>query len=204
RARGRLPRHARGAHRGRPAVARRGREPGGARRAPARSREPARGARRRAAPDDPRAQQDGPRGIGAQPRHAHGVAVARGGGVRRHRQGPRRTPGRDRERARAGDAGRRRPCSRGNRGRLTSPLLALGTLLIHMVGARIYPRPTWAGKAATVLQILTVLGGVFGHYMKLRLVPAPLLWLAAGFTLLSGLQYLVQGMRFLNAAQDAE
>ena len=82
--------------------------------------------------------------------------------------------------------------------------LALGTLLIHMVGARIYPRPTWAGKAATVLQILTVLGGVFGHYMKLRLVPAPLLWLAAGFTLLSGLQYLVQGMRFLNAAQDAE
>jgi phosphatidylglycerophosphate synthase len=45
---------------------------------------------------------------------------------------------------------------------------------------------------------------VFGHYARLRLVPAPLLWLAAGFTLLSGLQYLVQGMRFLNAAQDAE
>jgi hypothetical protein len=49
-----------------------------------------------------------------------------------------------------------------------------------------------------------VLAGVFGHYARLRLVPAPLLWLAAGFTLLSGLQYLVQGMRFLNAAQDAE
>ena len=83
-------------------------------------------------------------------------------------------------------------------------LLALGTLLIHMVGARIYPRPTWAGKAATFLQILTVLGAVFGHAMKLKLVPAPLLWIAAGFTLLSGLQYLVQGMRFLSAAQDAE
>jgi hypothetical protein len=27
---------------------------------------------------------------------------------------------------------------------------------------------------------------------------------AAAFTLISGLQYLVQGMRFLNAAQDAE
>lgn len=84
-------------------------------------------------------------------------------------------------------------------------LLALGSLLIHMVGARMYPRPTWAGKAATFFQILTVLGGVLGHYYaQRRFVPAPLLWLAAGFTLLSGLQYLAQGMRFLNAAQDAE
>jgi cardiolipin synthase len=82
--------------------------------------------------------------------------------------------------------------------------LALGTLLIHMVGARIYPRPTWFGKAATFLQIVVVFGGVFGHYTKLRLVPVPILWLAAAFTVISGLQYLVQGMRFLNAAQDAE
>ncbi len=82
--------------------------------------------------------------------------------------------------------------------------LVLGTLLIHMVGARVYPRPTWAGKAATFLQILVVLGALLGYYFRARLVPVPILWLAAGFTLLSGLQYLVQGMRFLNAAQDAE
>jgi cardiolipin synthase len=82
--------------------------------------------------------------------------------------------------------------------------LALGTLLIHMVGARIYPRPTWAGKAATFFQILTVLAGLLGYYWGVRRVPAPLLWTAAGFTLISGLQYLAQGMRFLNAAQDAE
>ena len=82
--------------------------------------------------------------------------------------------------------------------------LALGTLLIHMGGARVYPRPTWAGKAATFFQIVTVLAGLLGYYWGVRRVPAPLLWLAAGFTLLSGLQYLAQGMRFLNAAQDAE
>jgi cardiolipin synthase len=82
-------------------------------------------------------------------------------------------------------------------------LLALGTLLIHMAGARIYPRPTWAGKAATFFQIVTVFVGVFGHYLGMR-VPVVLLWVAAGFTLVSGLQYLAQGMRFLNAAQDAE
>src|ERR1051326_2540914 len=46
--------------------------------------------------------------------------------------------------------------------------LARGPLLIHMVGARIYPRPTWAGKAATFLQILTVLAGVFRNYTGLR------------------------------------
>ena len=82
--------------------------------------------------------------------------------------------------------------------------LALGTLVIHMVGARVYPRPTWAGKAATFFQILTVLVGLLGYYWGVRRVWTPLLWVAAAFTLASGLQYLVQGMRFMNAAQDAE
>jgi cardiolipin synthase len=86
-------------------------------------------------------------------------------------------------------------------------VLALGTLLIHMIGARVYPRPTWAGKITTFLQVLTVLVSLLGHYAWARRgwrTPEPLLWLAAGFTILSGLQYLVRGMRFLNAAQDAE
>ncbi|HYE92851.1 MAG TPA: CDP-diacylglycerol--glycerol-3-phosphate 3-phosphatidyltransferase [Terriglobales bacterium] len=82
--------------------------------------------------------------------------------------------------------------------------LALGTLLIHMIGARVYPRPTWVGKAATFLQVLTVLVGLLGYYWGVRRVWPPLLWIAATFTLVSGLQYLVQGMRFVNAAQDAE
>jgi cardiolipin synthase (CMP-forming) len=83
--------------------------------------------------------------------------------------------------------------------------LALGTLLVHMIGARVYPRPTWAGKAATFFQVLTVLFGLLGYYYwGPRQVWTPLLWVAAAFTLISGLQYLVQGMRFLNAAQDAE
>jgi hypothetical protein len=30
------------------------------------------------------------------------------------------------------------------------------------------------------------------------------MWLAAAFTIISGLQYIVQGMRFLNAAHAAE
>jgi len=82
--------------------------------------------------------------------------------------------------------------------------LALGTLLIHMVGARIYPRPTWAGKAATFFQILTVLTGLTGRFLKVELGATVFMWVAAAFTIFSGLQYIVQGMRFLNAAPDAE
>ena len=82
--------------------------------------------------------------------------------------------------------------------------LALGTLVIHMVGARVYPRPTWAGKMTTFFQVLTVLVGLIGYYWGVRRVTEPLIWLAASFTLISGVQYLVQGMRFLNAAQAAE
>jgi cardiolipin synthase (CMP-forming) len=82
--------------------------------------------------------------------------------------------------------------------------LALGTVLLHMVGARVYPRPSWTGKAATFFQILTVLAGLLAFYWGLRHIWSPLLWVTAAFTLISGLQYLVQGMRFANATQDAE
>jgi len=36
-------------------------------------------------------------------------------------------------------------------------ILVVGTVLVYMLGARVHPRPTWAGKAATFFQILTVL-----------------------------------------------
>ena len=83
-------------------------------------------------------------------------------------------------------------------------MLIVGALLIHMVGGRIYPRPTWAGKAATFLQILAVLAGLGAHWFLLPVSPKPIIWLAAIFTVASGLQYIVQGMRFLNAAHAAE
>jgi cardiolipin synthase len=78
-------------------------------------------------------------------------------------------------------------------------LLVLGAMLVHMLGVRLYPRPTWAGKAATFCQVLTVLIGLVGRYFSLPWAPA-VMWLAALFTVASGLQYIVQGMRFLNSA----
>ena len=85
-------------------------------------------------------------------------------------------------------------------------ILMLGALLIHMVGGRIYPRPTIFGKLATFLQVLTVLFGLlsqsFGWAQPMPL--ATLTWLAAGFTVVSGFQYIVHGMRYLHATDVVE
>ncbi|MBI4593400.1 MAG: CDP-diacylglycerol--glycerol-3-phosphate 3-phosphatidyltransferase [Candidatus Rokubacteria bacterium] len=83
-------------------------------------------------------------------------------------------------------------------------LLVAGALLVHMVGVRIYPRPSWAGKAATFFQVLTVLTAVLARYFHVALAPRPVMWLAAVFTIASGLHYVVQGMRFVNAANVLE
>ena len=84
-------------------------------------------------------------------------------------------------------------------------ILVGGAFVIHMLGARIYPRPTWAGKAATFFQIVAVLAGLTARYVGLPpLARGAVMWLAAGFTVISGLQYIVQGMRFLNAVGTDE
>jgi cardiolipin synthase len=84
-------------------------------------------------------------------------------------------------------------------------ILVVGALVIQMIGARIYPRPTWAGKVTTFLQILVVLVGLTARYGSLPpLARGSVMWLAAGFTVFSGLQYIVQGMRFLNAVGTDE
>ena len=86
-------------------------------------------------------------------------------------------------------------------------ILMMGALLIHMLGGRIYPRPTWAGKAATFFQILAVLAGLLARYFRPwgpnPLVLSSIVWLAAIFTIVSGLQYLVHGMRYLSATDAA-
>jgi cardiolipin synthase len=83
-------------------------------------------------------------------------------------------------------------------------LLVTGALVIHMAGGLIYPRPTWAGKAATLFQVLTVLTALGGRYLRVPVAPDPFIWLTAAFTVVSGVQYLVQGMRVLNAPSAEE
>ena len=83
-------------------------------------------------------------------------------------------------------------------------LKALPFWIAAVVISRIYPRPTRAGKIATFFQVLTVLTGLASRFVHVGGGLRAVMWLAAAFTLISGLQYIVQGMRFLNAAHAAE
>lgn len=83
-------------------------------------------------------------------------------------------------------------------------MLVVGALTMHVAGVRIYPRPSWVGKAATFFQVLAVVTGMLARWFQLPLAPRTVVWIAALFTIVSGLQYLVQGVRFLNAANVVE
>lgn len=79
-------------------------------------------------------------------------------------------------------------------------VLVAGVVLVHLLGARVHPRPTRAGKAAMFFQILAVLGGLVRGFVPLGVALDAVLWLAAAFTVFSGLQYLLHGLRFLDGA----
>jgi cardiolipin synthase len=83
-------------------------------------------------------------------------------------------------------------------------ILVIGALAIHMAGGRITPRPTRAGKLATFFQVVTVFFGVVTPFYGWPAGLKGVIWLAATFTIFSGLQYIVQGMRFLNATHADE
>ncbi len=76
-------------------------------------------------------------------------------------------------------------------------ILSVGVLVIHVAGGSVTPTPTWLGKTSTAFQMATVLAAM-AFVFRLPLVPRVFSWVTAVFTLASGLQYLVQGLRQLN------
>jgi cardiolipin synthase (CMP-forming) len=83
-------------------------------------------------------------------------------------------------------------------------ILVVGAVAMHMAGVRVHPRPTRVGKYATFLQFVTVLTGLVVTHVPLPGLLTAVTWLAAAFTVVSGMQYIVQGVAFLNAAQSTE
>jgi cardiolipin synthase len=83
-------------------------------------------------------------------------------------------------------------------------ILVFGAVLIHIAGGRIYPSPTRAGKLSTFFQILTVLVAMLQPYTGGWVGLGFWLWVTAVFTVVSGIQYIMQGMRYFNAATAAD
>ena len=82
-------------------------------------------------------------------------------------------------------------------------ILSVGVIVIHVAGGTVHPTPSWLGKASTLFQMGTVLSAMVAYYFKtLVFLPRTAAWTTALFTVGSGLQYLVQGLKQINPPDD--
>ena len=72
-------------------------------------------------------------------------------------------------------------------------LIVLGVLVIYFIKGELKLKPTYVSKITTFFQMATVVS------ILLKTSFSPLLWnIAVGFTIVSGLDYMIMGSRFLN------
>jgi CDP-diacylglycerol--glycerol-3-phosphate 3-phosphatidyltransferase len=79
-------------------------------------------------------------------------------------------------------------------------ILLVGTIVLYLLNGKVHVKPHWTGKVATVLQMIAI-GWVM---LQLRIIPLLYVVLAAGaFTLISGIVYVTDGVRQLQAEGHA-
>jgi len=79
-------------------------------------------------------------------------------------------------------------------------VILVGSAVLHMLIGKIRVKPSWTGKVATVLQ-MSAIGWVM---LQLRIPPLIYIVAAAGvFTLVSGVIYVMEGVRQLQAEGHA-
>src|SRR5215469_11594279 len=79
-------------------------------------------------------------------------------------------------------------------------VILVGTMILYLLNGKVHVKPNWTGKVATVLQMVAI-GWVM---LQLRLVPVLYVVIAAGlFTLISGIVYVTDGVRQLQAEGHA-
>lgn len=78
-------------------------------------------------------------------------------------------------------------------------ILALGSLVLTLMGHPLKVVPTPMGKATTVLQLLLVTVALLTMYYGRELrFQSSLHWITAGFTIISGAQYVFKGMMLVD------
>jgi cardiolipin synthase len=79
-------------------------------------------------------------------------------------------------------------------------VILVGTMILYLLNGKVHVRPNWTGKIATVLQMIAI-GWVM---LQLRFIPLIYVVAAAGvFTLISGIVYVTDGVRQLQAEGHA-
>jgi cardiolipin synthase len=79
-------------------------------------------------------------------------------------------------------------------------VILVGVILLHVLNGKVHIKPSWTGKVATVLQMCAI-GWVMLqiHFIALPIVVA----LAGVFTFISGVVYVMEGVRQLQAEGHA-
>jgi CDP-diacylglycerol--glycerol-3-phosphate 3-phosphatidyltransferase len=79
-------------------------------------------------------------------------------------------------------------------------VILVGTAVLHLLIGKVRVKPSWTGKVATVLQMAAIAWVM----LQLRIPPLFYIVVAAGlFTLVSGLIYVMEGVRQLGAEGHA-
>ncbi|MDQ6654664.1 MAG: CDP-diacylglycerol--glycerol-3-phosphate 3-phosphatidyltransferase [Verrucomicrobiota bacterium] len=79
-------------------------------------------------------------------------------------------------------------------------VILIGSAVLHLLNGKVVVRPRWTGKIATVLQMVAI------GWVMLQLHFIPLLFVVAAaalFTFVSGVMYVMDGMRQLHAEGHA-
>jgi CDP-diacylglycerol--glycerol-3-phosphate 3-phosphatidyltransferase len=79
-------------------------------------------------------------------------------------------------------------------------VILVGAMILYLLNGRVHVKPNWTGKVATVLQMVAI-GWVM---LQLQFLPLLSVVIAAGaFTFISGIVYVTDGVRQLQAEGHA-
>lgn len=81
-------------------------------------------------------------------------------------------------------------------------IILLGILMLFLMSISVEIRPAGISKATTVIQVITVFAVLFVESFFSRglyVIVHPMYWLTAIFTILSGLHYMIRGIRIVNS-----
>ena len=88
-------------------------------------------------------------------------------------------------------------------------IVVAGSLLLHFLNGNVPIRPRWTGKTATALHMAALIAAMLQHNRPEPLGNPPFTWMdglvatAGFFTFLSGIGYVVDGIRQLQAGNHA-
>ncbi len=79
-------------------------------------------------------------------------------------------------------------------------VILVGAVVLHLLNGKVEVKPTWTGKVATVCQMCAIAWVM----LQLHFLPLPFVVVVAGiFTLVSGIVYVMHGVRQLQAEGHA-